>query len=494
MRRRRSSVLDAIDAFNAAYDATTRVAKDIELSRVAQAKPEEMQGFTTEDADQLRAAADSGQYDIGVKTNEDGTFAGYTVTPKADPTKTGTIGMRGVTDFLGTRTAGSLSQDQQDRARQMAMAGVLEKYDPQEGMRLRREIKAQERDDQRWDRQTKTWEREDRDQAKRDEYETGRQQLFGQTRFAQNQAQYQQQMAEYQRQLEAWKQNPTGPQPVAPTRPEYTVGDSLADRAMLIDLDAKYGRLDARTFGEFTDMMQRVQSEGYERALRMAQSGAPIQEVIKAFNGTGRVQADPANIVSDKMVKRPDGVTTRVIQYKDAQGNVRTVDTVAELDALGKASDVFTRHFQVRQDARAERADQRAGAAEARAAGNAARERDEARAKAEAAVAIFKERNPNATPAELEAVRRGVIDAIPKVDDKSPAEVKLARAYVEAGLYPDMRTALEVATTKKPQSAKEDYRELMKPQNGIAPKEDDIAPIMEVMHGPNWREKIRTQG
>ncbi|MCP6264563.1 hypothetical protein NL440_26645, partial [Klebsiella pneumoniae] len=74
----------------------------------------------------------------------------------------------------------------------------------------------------------------------------------------------------------------------------------------------------------------------------------------------GRVQADPANIVSDKMVKRPDGVTTRVIQYKDAQGNVRTVDTVAELDALGKASDVFTRYFQKRQDDRAERADQRA--------------------------------------------------------------------------------------------------------------------------------------
>lgn len=109
-------------------------------------------------------------------------------------------------------------------------------------------------------------------------------------------------------------------------------------------------------------------------------------------------------------------------------------------------------------------------------------------------MAIYKERNPNATRAELEAVRLGVIEAIPKVDDKAPSEVKLARAYVDAGLYPDMRTALEVATTKKPQSAKEDYRELMRPQNGIMPREADIAPIMEVMHGPNWREKIRTQG
>lgn len=396
-RRRRSSILDAIDAFNAAYDTTTRVAKDIELSRVAQAKPEEMQGFTTEDADQLRAAADSGQYDIGIKTDENGEFKGYTVTPKADPSQTGTIAMQGVTDFLGNRTAGRMSQDQQDRARLMAMAGVLEKYDPQEGMRLRREVKTQERDDQRWDRQTKQWDREDRDLAQKDEYEAGRRALFGQTRFGQNQAQYQQAMADYQQRMAEWQQNPQGPQPVAPSRPEYTIGDSLADRAMLIDYDAKHGKLDARTFGEFTDLMQRVQGEGYERTLRLAQSGAPVQEVIKAFNGTGKVQADPANVVSDKMVKRPDGVTTRVIQYRDANGQVRTIDTVAELDALGKASEVFTRFYQGRQDARAERADARAGAAAARDA-----------AKADAAVALFKERNPNATPAELEAVRHGV--------------------------------------------------------------------------------------
>lgn len=484
---RRSKVADFFEGFNLGYNTVGKVLQDREIKRIANEKPEFMQGYTAEQGDQLRAAADSGQYDIGIKTKDDGTFAGYTVTPKADPSQTGTVGMQGVTSFLGQRVSGQMSEDQILNARQRAMANVLMKSDPVQGMRLMRDVKMGERDDQRWDRQTKTWEREDRDQAKRDEYETSRQQLFGQTRFAQTQAQYQQQMAEYQRQLEAWKQNPTGPQPVAPTRPEYSIGDSLADRALLIDNDAKHGRLDARTFGEFVDLMQRVQDEGYERALRLAQEGAPIQEVIKALNGAGRAQADPANIVSDKMVERPDGVTTRVIQYKDAQGNVRTVNTVAELAKLGKANDVFTRHFQTRQD-------ERARAAEARAAGNAARDREEANAKAAAAVALYKERNPNATPAELEAVRRGVIEAIPKVDDKSPAEVKLARAYVEAGLYPDMRTALEVATTKKPQSAKEDYRELMRPQNGIVPNEEDIAPIMEVMHGPNWREKIRTQG
>jgi hypothetical protein len=348
-----------------------------------------------------------------------------------------------------------MNQDQRDRARQMAMAGVLEKYDPQEGMRLRREVKTQERDDQRWDRQTKQWEREDRDLAQNDEYEKGRRDLFGQTRFGQTQAQYQQAMTDYQQRLAEWQQNPQGPQPVAPSRPEYTIGDSLADRAMLIDYDAKHGKLDARTFGEFIDLMQRVQGEGYERALRLAQSGAPIQEIGQAFNGTGKVQMDPARVVSDKTVTGPNGVPTRVIQYKDAQGNVRTLNTVAELDALGKASEVFTRFYQGRQDARAERADARAGAAAARTAAEDARTREEAKAKADAAVALFKERNPNATPAELEAVRRGVMDAIPKVDDKAPSEVRLAQALVNAGVEPDMAAALRRAMSSKEKSPAE---------------------------------------
>lgn len=479
-----------------ALDTYEMARRKASLAEVMGSTPEQRQGFTEEQAGDLHAAAASGQYDIGIKTNADGTFASYTVTPKADPTQTGTVAMQGVTDFLGKRYAGTLDEGQIMGARQRALAGVLMKNDPIQGMRMLRDLKTDERDDARWDRQTKTWEREDREQAKRDEYETGRQQLFGQTRFAQTQAQYQQQMAEYQQQLEAWKQNPTGLQPVAPTRPEYSIGDSLADRAMLIDHDAKYGRLDARTFGEFTDLMQRVQSEGYERTLRLAQSGAPVQEVIKAFNGTGKVQADPANIVSDKMVKRPDGVTTRAIQYRDANGQVRTIDTVAELDALGKAGDVFTRYFQVNQDRRADTQLQLNVNADRRAAGNAQREREEARARADAAVAIYKERNPNATPAELEAVRRGVIEALPKVDDKAPAEVKLARAALEAGVagVTDMASALQWARGRSEDTPRSTYLSMMKPQNGISPREEDVAKIMEEVYGPQWRDKIRTQG
>lgn len=435
MARRRNSIMDAIQAFNSAYDTTSKVGRDIELSRIAQAKPEEMQGFTTQDAEQLRAAADSGQYDIGTKTNEDGTFAGYTVTPKADPTQTGTIAMQGVTDFMGKRTAGSMSEDQQDRARQMAMAGVLEKYDPQEGMRLRREVKSQDREDQRWDRQTQQWEREDKKLAEEDEYQKGRKELFSNTRFGQNQGRYQQEMEQYQQSLTQYEADKAagkqvGAAPVMPSRPEYSVGDALADRAALIDHDAKAGKLDARAFGEFTDLLNKVQGEGYEKALRLAQSGAPVQEVVKAFNATGQSKFDPASVVSDKVIRGKDGVETRVIQYKDAQGNVRTINALAELDALGKAGEVFTRHFQVKQDKRADEQLQISKNADGRAANRDAREQRDSDAKTAAALALFKEQNPNATAAQLEAAKNGIL---------SPATGKGDKYTVEMG---DVTTAL----------------------------------------------------
>ena len=398
--------------------------KKAALAEISAAKAEESVGYTADDGAALEAAAKSGQYIIGTKTNEDGTFAGYTVTPKADPTQTGTIAMQGVTDFMGKRTAGTMSEDQVDRARQIAMAGVITKYDPQEGMRMRREVRAQERDDQRWDRQTKQWEREDKKLAEEDEYQRGYKDLYANTRYSQNQARHQQEMAKYQQNLAQYEADKAagkqvGAAPVMPSAPEYSVGDRLADRATLLDYKARAGKVDPREFGEFTDLLDKVQGEGYERAMRLAQSGAPIQEVAKAFNATGQTKFDPASVVSDKVVKGKDGVETRVIQYKDAQGNVRTINTVAELDALGKASDVYTRFYQGETNRRgneqlqlSKNADARAGAQASQANADRTEAQKEKQAKADAAVAIFKERNPNATEAELNAVRRGILEPV----------------------------------------------------------------------------------
>lgn len=481
---RRNRVAEFFEGFEKGYGAVGTVMRDIELRKIANEQPTTSEGFTAEQGDQLRAAAESGQYDIAYDESK----KGYTVTPKAGG-ETGVIAQQGVTDFMGQRTAGTMTPSQANNAKTMAMAGVLKKYDPVRGMQMEQQAIAGQRDELRFGREQKSWERQDEEVAKQKEYEEGRKGLFSSSRFGQNQQSYNQAMTDYQKRMADYEgakaSGKTGPElglaPVAPARPEYSVGDALADRASLIDHDARFGKLDAKAFGEFTDLLNKVQSEGYEKTLRLAQSGGSIQEVAKAFNANGKVQFDPANVVSDKMVKNKDGVETRVIQFKDGQGNTRTINTVAELDSLGKAGEVFNRFYQSETNRRGNEQLQLSKNADARAATSATTEQNDKAAKATAAVELFKQRNPNATAAELEAVRRGVIDINP--DSKNaPSEVKLAQAMVNAGLAPDMRSGLEMALTKKTQDPGELHKDFVAAGiKNMAKPEDAVASADKVM-------------
>lgn len=469
-RRRRNSAAEFLEGFNQGYQAVGRVVQDYQLRKIGDAQAETSDGFTAEQGEQLRAAGESGQYDIGY----DDAKKAYTVTPKADPSQTGVIAQQGVTDFLGKRTAGHMSEDQQDRARTMAMAGVIGKSDPMAAMRMRREAKSQEREDARWDRTQKEWDRDDAKEADKDEYEKSRRALFSNTRFGQQQAQYADATKQFESAMKTYEANKAagkspedlGPMPTPPRRPEYSIGDSLADRAALVDHDAKYGKLDTRSFGEFSDMLNKVQSEGYERALRLAQSGASAPEIAKAFNASGKVQLDPANIVSDKMVKGKDGVETRVLQFKDQNGDIRTINTVAELDALGKAGEVFSRFYQAEGNRRgneqlqlSRNADARAGENQTAARNDRAKAETEKSDKAEAAVALFREKHPAASEAEINAVRKGIMKAIPETDGNAPAQVKLAGALLRAGLAKNEADALRKAmqnNDKSPEAIRAD--------------------------------------
>lgn len=449
---------NGIDVYNQAKDRERLEKKQAELEGVANAKPEESQGFTAEQGAQLEAAAQSGQYDIGIKYKDDGSFDSYTATPKADPTQTGNVAMQGVTDFMGQRTAGSMSSDQISNARQNAAADVIGKYDPQEGMRMRREIKNQEREDQRFSREQKRWGQEDEADEKEKTYQSKLQEAYSNSRYGQNQSAHQKQMQEFQSKMDKYNADKaagkSGPElgvpPVAPNAPEYSVGDALADRAALVDLQAKSGKLDPKAFGEFTDMLNKVQSEGYEKVLRLAQGGAPIQEVAQAFNASGKVQFDPAAVVSDKMVKGKDGVETRVIQFKDEDGSIRTINALAELDSMGKAADVFTRHFQVRQD-------QRATNAEGRAASNFATEQRDTAA-LRAAQAELERASQSGDPAAINAARIRVVEAGGKISEgggkDEPADLQMARAALQARVpgVKDMAGALEWVRTSKGKS------------------------------------------
>lgn len=118
-----------------------------ELGRVRDATPEQVEGFTAEQGEQLRLAGESGQYDIGFDAS-----GNYTVTPKVGG-ETGTIARGLNTDFLGQRHAGQLSADQIATQRGLGYADVVSAVDPIRGLELRRGIKQGQRDDRRFERE-----------------------------------------------------------------------------------------------------------------------------------------------------------------------------------------------------------------------------------------------------------------------------------------------------------------------------------------------------
>ena len=154
---RRSEFTDFIKNFGLAYDTTRRVGEDIQLGQIANAKPEQSTGFTADDGKQLEAIASAKDADgkplYTLTANEDGS---YDVASTADPTMRGTIAQKGVTDFLGKRTEGTMTDDQVNSARQMAMAGVISRRDPMAGMQMQNAARLAERDTQRfgWEKAT----------------------------------------------------------------------------------------------------------------------------------------------------------------------------------------------------------------------------------------------------------------------------------------------------------------------------------------------------
>ena len=154
MRQGRSSVSDFLKNFNAAFDTTTKVAREIETAEVANAKPEESTGFTAQQGQELNNLAKQGFDNITF----DDTSKAYVAKNAAGDSKT--VAMQGVTDFLGKRYAGQ-GQDVADNARAQAFAGVLGKYDPEGGMRMAQQARQGIFAAKQQARQEKQWARED---------------------------------------------------------------------------------------------------------------------------------------------------------------------------------------------------------------------------------------------------------------------------------------------------------------------------------------------
>lgn len=350
-----------------------------ELDEIAQAKPEQVQGFTPEQGAQIDAATADGTKHIGY----DDTTKAYMATPKLGdgemgPARPVEIARAApMTELLGKRTAGAMTPEQVSGAKFKAMADVIAKGDPIQGMRLQREVKQGEREDKRW-------QREDRKATEDDEFQKGQQAEFGQTIYSKRMGDYATQVQAYEKyQARAKAGEPPetlGPPPAMPQRPAYSVGESLADSGRLLAFKASRGKADPAEVMQYAERLQKVSDEGYGKALKLAQGGAPLDKVIEQFNQTGAVKLDPAAVVSDQMVPGADGVPARVITVRDQSGKTQTINALSELDAIGQAESYFNRFDKNRtfdlnerrtavSERQADIAERRLGAMEARANG-----------------------------------------------------------------------------------------------------------------------------
>lgn len=313
-----------------------------ELEDIANSKPVQSDELTAEDSAKVQqAAADPTQhigYDTGIRA--------YMATPvladdqmgPAQPVEIARA--KPMTELFGKRTDGAMTPEQVSGAKFKAMADVVAKSDPIQGMRLQREVKQGERDDKRW-------EREDRKATEEDEFQKAQQGEFGQTIYGKRMGEYATQaqaFEQYQAKLKAGvSPESLGAPPQAPQRPAYSVGESLADSGRLLAVKAKFGKADPAELMQFAERFQKVADEGYGKALKLAQGGAPLEKVIEQFNQTGAVKLDPAAVVSDQMVNGADGVPARVIKVRDQNGNTQTINALSELDAIGQAETYFNR-------------------------------------------------------------------------------------------------------------------------------------------------------
>lgn len=490
-RRRLNSIASLIDGFNAGYGMVRDVARDIDLGKVAAAKVEEVPGVSPP----------PNQAEVDRMTEAGG---GY---PEAGPINAATGGPKSASKFalLGVTQDAPFTPEQATRARQEAQAGVLEKHGDLEGAgRVRDRIASGElrafnlgeakKNSERGD-QLFQWQKEDRDRQQRardeeDDYRRGRRELFANSTFGKSSAAYAKEVEEYQRKQEAYdeavRRGDAGA--IAPTKPlPPSVGpaEMLSDAAKLLLYDAEKGKATPESLMSFGNQMRKTMQEGIIQALRMAHGGAGVDAFVAEFNKQGEQKIDPSMVTDAGFVERGNGLKSRILKIKQPDGSIATIDTLASLDSFQAAGDYFQRATQTFTQQLALRADARAGAAEGRAqanfnAGAGQREAEAAMGEAQAAVVNAKTPEERAAATDrLRLVREGLAAGAPMADDKNaPAEVKLARATLQAGMHKDMAEALRFATSakgKNPQELRaEIYKEALKSANGNVPRAQKI--------------------
>lgn len=360
---------------------------------------------------------------------------------------------------------------QASAARAMAQAGVLEKHGRlEDAQRLRSQAlqgqlatlqiadtKARgERAKTEFEWQTTDRARLDKDRAREDEWKAGRTAAFQSTAFAQKEGAYNKSMESYNKAKADYdsaveRGDTTAVAPVAPAKPSTSIGETLRDHATILAHDIAYNKASPDDVLKFQQMRKNVEDEGYGRALKLAQSGAPLTAVVAEMNRTGEHQIDPASIVSDKQVTREGGVKSRVITMRSPDGRTQTIDTYAELTAIGQGDKVFEQAVKLHSMSAQDRQAAISGGHLALAQRQYNDQKPEREAKDEEArlrVKLAQTEDPKEQARlseKIAALRTGTRSGAARLD---PVHVKEARAMVEAGAAPDMATALEAVIGK----------------------------------------------
>lgn len=138
-----------------------------ELGEISKAQPVNADFLSDDASAKVQAAAADPTQQIGYDTGA----KAYMATPKLGVDEMGPAQPKQIatavpmTELLGKRTPGTMTPDQVSSAKFKAMADVVGKSDPIQGMRLQREVKQGERDDKRWEREDATATKAENDKA-----------------------------------------------------------------------------------------------------------------------------------------------------------------------------------------------------------------------------------------------------------------------------------------------------------------------------------------
>lgn len=145
---------DFAKAFNTTYDTVNKVAQDFEVAKIVNEKPIDATGLSTEQNEQVfQSLADGGTArDV---QNDDGSFGGVAVSkPMPEgvegPAPAQTLAPQKITTYLGREFVGGLDPAKATSARNRALAGVITKSDPIQGMKLDALLTQTDREDQEY--------------------------------------------------------------------------------------------------------------------------------------------------------------------------------------------------------------------------------------------------------------------------------------------------------------------------------------------------------